>query len=195
MTLTAGAVGLTLPAAPPEDDPVELARAELLGLGLPSGRRAFVRFAAPAWPPGLSYLGDAVAVAARSAGFAVGAPRACLVNWNAWLQPHADKTAPYPSLNGMVTFRRDAGGGLLFLHGAPAHPDDARYYPCADGDVLVFSGTQLHEVTPITFATPDAYRASIVFYLPEVPDGGGVPGPPPQRLGRVAGAPPPSGIG
>jgi len=173
-TVTAWAWELELP--PAAMAALEMARTDVLGLGLPAGERAFSRQRAPGWAAGFSWLADVVYAEARE-HVDVGPAREALVNWNAWLQPHSDKTAPYPCLNAAVFFRHEATGGLLHIDGiAPV--------ACLDGTLVLFDGGLRHEVTPVHPLTPGGYRASVVFYLP-LADGGGAGG----RVSPPAGAP------
>jgi len=138
---------------------LEEVRAELLALALPP--RTFWRFDDASWSHAIERLGDHVAVAAVERGYTVDAPRAALLNWNAWLAPHVDKTAPYaPCVNGLVIFRHDTMGGALHVWSAGTDT----IYLCDDGDVIVFDPRFKHEVTPITGA---GYRASLLYYLPQ----------------------------
>lgn len=117
---------------------------------------AFVRYGLDDPAVAAPLIDLAIAVGAGSA-------RQCLVNWNAWLPEHRDKTAPYPCTNVMVVLRSagSAGGELWFREG-----DDVTGYPCADGDVVRFDGQTPHYVEQITRVADDDYRVSVLFYVP-----------------------------
>lgn len=145
--------GLTSPSA---SEALEEARAEIVGLGLPF--RAFTRWKAPSWPEGIAWLADCVySLALRQV--VVDEPREVLLSWNAWLQPHADRTAPYDCLNAVVMLRRGASGGRLTI-------DGFQPLECADGDLVIFDGQIEHEVSPIVALADGGYRASLCYYLP-----------------------------
>lgn len=144
---------------PSASEALEDARAEVMALGL--AHRAFLRFQAPGWPPGIAWLADAVySLALRHV--VTEPPREALLSWNAWLQPHRDRTAPGPCLNAAVILRRAAAGGKLVIGDRPA-------LECLDGDLVLFDGQEVHEVTPVVSVADEGYRASLLYYLPVAP--------------------------